>query len=57
MTKAAWQQHAKDAGEHDRKACPDCKARLRTKRAVKSQRERYGVMRDLGMVRMPYGWE
>lgn len=57
MTKQAWQEHARQVGDHDRKSCPDCKARMRTKKANRYQNERSQVMRDLGLVKTPYGWE
>jgi len=37
--------------------CRICKARKRTRRANRNQRERADALRSLGMVKTPYGWE
>ncbi len=57
MTKLQWQEHARITGDHDRKACPDCKARLRTKKKNSYARAYSDAMRSVGMVKTPYGWE
>jgi len=55
MTKIEWKRHWDDVkgnGDHDYRTCPQCQARLKTKRA----NERAGAIRaaysDLGMIRV-----
>ena len=68
MSKQAWFQHilstglplgpeGKEARASHAVDCKSCKARRATQRANRGQRERNGVMRDLGLVKTPYGWE
>ena len=55
MTKKRWQEHwqaVKADDGHDYKTCPDCQARLRTKRANERARAIRSTYSDLGMVRV-----
>ena len=52
MTKQEWQLHSMTVGEHDRKTCPQCQARLKTKRANRAARERHQAYLDVGLVRV-----
>ena len=50
MTKSDWQRHWQSVIKpHNTKTCPDCKARLKTKRATSNRRERENTLRDLGL--------
>lgn len=55
MTKTAWKRHWEqvklDSG-HDFKVCPDCQARLKTRRANERARAIRQAYSDLGMVRV-----
>jgi uncharacterized protein with PIN domain len=55
MTKLQWKRHFEavklDPG-HDFKTCPECQARLRTKRANERARAIRAAYSDLGMVRV-----
>ena len=48
---------AKRSLEHMRAGCSVCVARKKTRRAIRRRRERDDVMRSLGLVKTPYGWE
>jgi hypothetical protein len=37
--------------------CEVCQARKRQAQTNRNRRERYSVMRSLGMTKTPYGWE
>jgi len=52
MTKEQWFDHIKTAGEHDRNTCPDCQARMKTRRANARAKAIRQVYADCGMVRV-----
>jgi uncharacterized protein with PIN domain len=56
MTKQTWKRHfdkVKVSGvDHDFKVCPECQARLRTKRANERAKAIRAAYADLGMVRV-----
>jgi len=52
MTREKWMEHLKEAGEHDRSDCPDCKARRRTYRANLQAKAIRSVYDSLGMKRV-----
>jgi len=52
MTKEQWFDHIKTAGEHDRNNCPDCQARMKTRRANARAKAIRQVYADCGMVRV-----
>jgi len=54
MTREKWLKHwaeVKDSG-HDSRNCPECKARMRTKRANLRAKTIRAVYADLGMIRV-----
>jgi len=57
MTKYEWRKHRLEVGPHDTKSCPECAKRRETKARNARRNERAEVMRSLGMVKTPYGWE
>lgn len=57
MTKIEWQEHNREVGAHDTKACAECAKRRKTRQRNQDARNRSEVYRSMGMVRTPYGWE
>lgn len=52
MTKAEWQKHHAEIGPHAGKDCPECQARLKTRRQNQARKDRDQCMRDLGLVKV-----
>jgi hypothetical protein len=52
MTKQAWMEHARTAGDHDRKSCPQCAARRKTRASNAARTMRDEVYKSFGMVKV-----
>ena len=52
MTKQAWLEHRRNTEPHDPTVCPECKARMSTRRATARAKAIRHVYADLGMVRV-----
>ena len=52
MTKAQWQAHRDSTEPHIPAGCPECQARMKTKRANARKRDRDDAYRSCGLVKV-----
>ena len=52
MTKEKWIEHIKLIGDHDRNVCPECKARMKTRKANAQAKAIRQIYSDCGMKRV-----
>lgn len=52
MTKEQWIQHKLNTEPHQPKGCPDCEARLKTRKALKARHDRDEAYKSCGLVKV-----